>query len=168
MKKAAEAAFSLRYVDNRRLFVDDDFLCHRTFLARNDEEIHAVGVGFHVIIHAVRPDVVVSVEVVNQIAFHVINLNVDFASEVFEIQGHFAVVRVWHDVDVGEAFALFFNAVERADEPVFAFNALRSAFVEYFCRKPHCVGNIIQDINVDSETVIQLFDWPACRVAPLN
>ncbi len=80
---------------------DNHFLCYCSFLACCDEVVDAIGAVSHLVGVSAGSSVVVGLEVVNECAFHVVDLDVDLAGEVVEVERHLSVVGVRDDGEVG-------------------------------------------------------------------
>lgn len=81
------------------LFLYDDLLRDSAFLVGGDEEINTIRFYFHIVVVCARA-VVVGFELVDKRAFHVVHLDADFASEVFEVELHLTVVGVGDDIEI--------------------------------------------------------------------
>ena len=128
--------------------LDDDFLCQCSFLARSHEEVDAVGTVPHLVGVGVGVHGVVGLEVVKQGASHVIDLDLDLACEVLEVECHLSLVGVGHDGEVGLCLLLV-DAVEGADQPVPLNDAVvRGAAVEGVCGKPNGIFNVVEDVQL--------------------
>ena len=91
--------------------------------------------------HRISVCIVGDLELVDQIASHVIHFEVDSAREVLEVQVHLPVVGVRSNRESPRICrkTILFHAIERTDEPIAAFDALRIAFVVYFGAEPYGV-----------------------------
>ena len=123
------------------------FLGDGAFFARGDEEVDAVGSALHLVGVGAGGGVVVGLEVVDEGALHVVDLDVDFAGEVVEVELHLSVVGVGDDGEVG--VSQFIKPVVGADHPVPLHDALvGSAAVEGMCGEPNGVFNAVEDVDL--------------------
>ena len=59
-----------------------------------------------------RSAIVKDLEVINEIAAHIVNLDIDIAAEVLKVENHLTVVRIGNYCEVWCCNVLFFNAIE--------------------------------------------------------
>ena len=89
---------------------------------------------------------------VNQRASHVVHLEVDVACEVLEFEGHLSFVGVRYHIKGSRSRrsrrVVFVDAIERADQPIPAVDALGMAFVDDLGMEPNGVFHLIQHIDL--------------------
>ena len=91
--------------------------------------LHAIGHG--AAIHFVE-----SLKFVNEVATHVVHLDIDFPIEVFKVKSHFAIVWVGCDSEIGWNDRLLFGAVERTVQYILSSDFFFTrASVLYVCGK---------------------------------
>ena len=131
-----------------RLVLNDYFFRNNTFFGCGYNEINSIASILHIIGVRCKTVVVESLELINQQASHIVDFYVDFASEIFKVEGHLPIVGIRNDREVRKLFGLFFNAVEGTDEPVFLFNPVfRGAAVEGMCLEPNGVFYMVEHVN---------------------
>ena len=107
--------------------------------------VNAAGATAHIIGDGACAVATVSIEAVNEVAKHVIYLDVDFARQLLEVKGHLAVVGIRHDGEVG--CGLLINIVEGAYQPIFLHDAvIGRAAVIGVCPQPYGVDNTAEHV----------------------
>ncbi len=81
--------------------MNNHFFGDGAFLARGDEEVDAVGSVLHLVGVGAGSGIVVGLKIVDEGALHVVDLDVDFACKVVEVELHLSVVGVGDDGEVG-------------------------------------------------------------------
>ena len=71
----------------------------------------------HAVSQRIVPKFVLCIEVVDFVAVHVVNPDVDLPGEVFERESHIAIVRVRNDIEASWRDALLFVAIEGTYNP---------------------------------------------------
>ena len=132
-----------------RLVLNDYFFRNNTIVGCGYNEINSIASILHIIGVRCKTVVVESLELINQQASHIVDFYVDFASEIFKVEGHLPIVGIRNDREVRKLFGLFFNAVEGTDEPVFLLNSgFWSATVEGMSLEPNGVFHLVKHINL--------------------
>ena len=81
------------------LSFDDNLLGNGAFFACCHEVIYATGTALHVVFEYVVAQAIGDIEMVDEGPSHVVHFHVDFAVEVFKVDGHVTVVGVGHHAE---------------------------------------------------------------------